>query len=327
MASRFRKVSRRSSGWGSRWRRPRWRRPGRRWGSRGGGMRLPRPTRLEWVVVRRDDLDTSLVAGGDLEATKQTTVACQVEDLADSDGTMILEMIDNGAVVKKGDVALPAGFLAIRRDGPSARDPDQPGAGIVPSGPVGARDRPDRVARVSGGIGHPVDPGVRRPDRPGPIGYATAGGPARLGRGMVGQGISFRRPTLDRAQTLARFRHELRKAEGEFQVFRRYEVPKEIQGYEVEIETAENNYRVEADRLKVEEDTSPIIRKQIAHCIHPSPARRRRRPREQEPMVGAPAPAGDTVYQDEEMFMLPDLTQMEVPSRSTSRWALRSGSG
>src|SRR5262245_36507107 len=68
------------------------------------GREVPRPIdAIESVVVRRDDLDTTLLAGGDLQATKQTVVACQVEDITDSDGTMILSMIRNGAPVKKGD--------------------------------------------------------------------------------------------------------------------------------------------------------------------------------------------------------------------------------
>ena len=58
---------------------------------------------LESVVVRRDDFNTTLLAGGDLQPAKQATVTCQVEDVTDSDGTMVLSVIDNGAPVKKGD--------------------------------------------------------------------------------------------------------------------------------------------------------------------------------------------------------------------------------
>ena len=58
---------------------------------------------LEWVEVTREDLDTTLLAGGDLQPAKQTAIACQVEDITDSDGTMVLSVIKNGSVVKKGD--------------------------------------------------------------------------------------------------------------------------------------------------------------------------------------------------------------------------------
>ncbi len=62
--------------------------------------------------VRRDDLDTTLLAGGDLQPAKQTTVTCQVEDVTDSDGTMILSVIQNGATVKKGTSS--AGWIPRR---------------------------------------------------------------------------------------------------------------------------------------------------------------------------------------------------------------------
>ena len=56
------------------------------------------------------DLDTTLLAGGDLMPAKQTTVTCEVEDVdrgpdgGGDAGTLILSIVPNGAVVKKGDV-------------------------------------------------------------------------------------------------------------------------------------------------------------------------------------------------------------------------------
>jgi HlyD family secretion protein len=106
--------------------------------------------------------------------------------------------------------------------------------------------------------------------------------------------------------------HELRKAEGEFRVFRQYKVPKEIRGFAAEIEMAENNDKVEAERLKVEEDELAYIRKQIDNCIMRSPhdgvvvhANKNR-------WWAPPLLPGATVYQGEQMFLLPDLTQMVV---------------
>ena len=58
---------------------------------------------LEWVVVERQDLDTTLLVGGDLQPTKQATVTCQVEDITDSEGVTILTVVPNGTPVKKGD--------------------------------------------------------------------------------------------------------------------------------------------------------------------------------------------------------------------------------
>ena len=58
---------------------------------------------IEWAVVRRVDMETKVLVGGDLRPVKETTVTCQVEDITDSDGTVIVSMVDNGTPVKKGD--------------------------------------------------------------------------------------------------------------------------------------------------------------------------------------------------------------------------------
>jgi HlyD family secretion protein len=58
---------------------------------------------LESVVVRRSDLETTLLAGGDLQPANEIFISCQVEDVTDSDGTMVLSVIEDGAVVRKGD--------------------------------------------------------------------------------------------------------------------------------------------------------------------------------------------------------------------------------
>src|SRR5215469_883481 len=66
------------------------------WATIGAYRRLnsPRPLdAIEWSVARRVDLDTDLLVGGDLQPLKETTVACQVEDLTDSDGVVIVSMI------------------------------------------------------------------------------------------------------------------------------------------------------------------------------------------------------------------------------------------
>src|SRR5262249_2001423 len=77
----------------------------------GRGSARPTPAdTIDSVVVRRLDLDTTLLAGGDLMSARQTTVTCEVEDLdrgpasGGDAGTLILSIVPNGATVKKGDV-------------------------------------------------------------------------------------------------------------------------------------------------------------------------------------------------------------------------------
>jgi HlyD family secretion protein len=267
---------------------------------------------LEWVVVRRDDLDTSLVAGGDLEAIKQTTVTCQVEELADTDGTIILEIIANGTVVKKGDVLCrldSSQFEELARQQEiltnQARSLCLQAQLVLETGRMALREYQEGLVtqltkEFEGRIALGRSDMQRQADR---LAWAE---------GMSAKGYLSEGQLLTERQTLARAQHELSKVEGEFQVFRRYHVPKEIQTLRGEIEIAENNYHVEADRLKVEEDYLAHIRKQIANCIMRAP---------QDGVVvhanknvwwTPPLQPGGMVYQDEAMFMLPDLSQMVV---------------
>ena len=85
------------------------------------------------------------------------------------------------------------------------------------------------------------------------------------------KGISAVGQLLTERQTLARLRHELKKTEGEFGLFRRFQAPKEIHSLRGQIATAENNYRLEADRLKAEQDELAYLRTQIDNCIIRAP--------------------------------------------------------
>ena len=94
-----------------------------------------------------------------------------------------------------------------------------------------------------------------------------------------------------------------------------------------QIQTAEINQRLEADRLKVEEDELAYLRKQIENCTVRAPQDgvvvyangSRWWPRPLEP--------GTPVYEGQSMFLIPDLTRWRSMSRSTSRWARGFGSG
>jgi multidrug efflux pump subunit AcrA (membrane-fusion protein) len=129
---------------------------------------------------------------------------------------------------------------------------------------------------------------------------------------MAKKGYLSESQLLTERQALARFRHELTKIEGDFHVFSRYHVAKEIRALKREIETAQNTYGVQADALKAEEDRLAYIRKQIDNCTVRAPQDgvvvhvngSRWRPRPLEP--------GTLVFQGESLFLIPDLTSLEV---------------
>ena len=65
--------------------------------------------------------------------------------------------------------------------------------------------------------------------------------------------------------------HELRTAEGEFNLFRRFQVEKETVSLRGQIGIAEHNLRLETERLKAQEEELAYIRKQIDRCVIRAP--------------------------------------------------------
>jgi HlyD family secretion protein len=278
------------------------------------GRKPPLPeSKLEWVFVERDDLQTTLVAGGDLQAAKQTTVTCQVEDITDSEGTAILTVIPNGSVVKKGDEICRLDSSEIEEltrleeiQVSQAQASWEQAKLTVETAKIALREYQEGLVKQStqefqSRIAMGRSDARRQADR---VAWAEA---------MEVKGYLARSQLLSERQNLARIQHELRTAEGEFELFRRFEIPREIKTLRGQIETAEITQRVEADRLKLEKEQLAYYRKQIQNCIvraphdgvvvHANGGRLWRRS-QLEP--------GLRVYQDQVMFRLPDLSQMDV---------------
>jgi HlyD family secretion protein len=170
---------------------------------------------FECVVVSRADLDTTILVGGDLQPAKQTTVRCQVEDITDSDGTMVLSVIKNGASVKKGDELCRLDSSAIEE---LARQEE-----IVVN--------QARALCVNAGLELETARISLREYEEGLVTQSTQEFEARIALGqsdtqrqvdrvawaedMVAKGYLARGQLLSERQTLARMRHDLRKTEGE----------------------------------------------------------------------------------------------------------------
>ena len=102
--------------------------------------------------------------------------------------------------------------------------------------------------------------------------------------------------------------------------------PRSFIRYEVNRDSRDR-LRLEADRHKAEEDELDYLRKQITNCTIRAPqdgvvvhANRNR-------WWARPIEPGARVYQEQAMFLIPDLTQLESTCRSTNRWALGYESG
>ncbi len=275
------------------------------------GDRLPQ-TELEWVEVRRTDLDTTLMAGGDLQPTKETIVTCQVEDITDTEGSMIISMVENGTPVKKGDEL-------CRLDSSELEELARQQEIVVNqarSTSIQARLRLE-TAQIA-----------LREYRDGLVIQQTKEFEGRIALGradrqkmrdhldwterMVAKGYASRAQLSSERQALAQAEHDLRKTEGEFNLFRRFQVQKEIVGLEGEIGIAEHNQLLEAARLKAESEDLAYIRKQIDRCVIRAPqngiAVHSMRGFWRRTLLQP----GVRVFENQELFKIPDLSQMEV---------------
>ena len=129
---------------------------------------------------------------------------------------------------------------------------------------------------------------------------------------MLDKGYYSRGPGPERAPGAGRIAHERSVVEHESRVFRLFTVPKEIRGLESQIEGAQASLGFQSMRLKAEEERLAHLRKQAEKCTIRAP---------HDGMVvyvpffawrGYPLQAGLEVFQHEELFFLPDLSQMEV---------------
>jgi HlyD family secretion protein len=278
---------------------------------------------LETVAVRFGDLETTILTGGELIPLKQTEVTCDVEDVTDSDGTTILTVIDNGAHVKKGDelCRLDASELAevARQQEISVERSralfDQARLELETAGFQLKEYQEglvtETITEFEGRIAFARSDVERLSDR---LTWTSA---------MVAKGYLAEGRRLSERQALAQARHDLRKVEGEFELFRHFQSPKEIRSLRARIEMAENTLGMMAYRLKSEEEDLTHLRKQIANCTVRAP---------QDGVViyangskfwSLPLEPGTRVFQGKVLFVLSDLRQMEVLASVHETMALR----
>jgi len=272
----------------------------------------PRVSEIEWVEVRRADLDTTVVAGGDLQPTKETMVTCQVEDITDADGTMIVSMVENGTPVKKGDELCRFDSSELEE---LARQQEIL-VGQARSACVQAQLRLEtaRIALLEYRDGRVIQQTKELEGR-----IAMGRSDTQRIRDhldwterMVAKGYASRAQLASERQALARAEHDLRKIEGELDLFRRFQVKKEIIGLQGEIGIAGHNQKTEAARFKAEQEELAYIRKQIDRCVVRAPQNGIAIHSMRAFWRRTPLQPGVRVYENQELFKLPDLSQMEV---------------
>ncbi len=285
----------------------------------GRGSAGPEPAgTIDSVVVRRMDLDTTLLAGGDLMPVKQTTVICEVEDLdrgpngGGDAGTLILSIVPNGATVKKGDVLCvldSSGYTERMRteqiDVETARADYRQAELTLETAKVALREYREGIVRQRTKE-FETRTALLNSDYERQRDYV-----AWAGR-MLEKGYLSHAPVVSARQALERTAHDRSVTEGESRVFRLFTAPKEIRQLESQVEGAEAIFGYQSVRLKALEERLAYLRKQAERFTIRAP---------HDGMVvyvpiwqwrGMPLQAGSEIFQYEDLFFLPDLSRMEV---------------
>jgi HlyD family secretion protein len=273
---------------------------------------------IDTFIVRRMDLDTTLLAGGDLMATKQTAVTCEVEDLdrgADGGGelgTLILSIVPNGTVVQKGDVLCvldSSGFVERMRqeqiEVETARADCRHAELTLETAGAALREyREGTVLEQTKAF--ETRSALLRSDFEGQRVHVE------WAERMLRKGYFSRASVMGARQALDRIAHGRSVAEREARVFRLFTAPKEIRRLESEVEGARATFGFQSMRLRAHDERLASLRKQVAGytiraphdgmVVYPPIFEWRRRPLQ----------AGTEIFQHEELLYLPDLSRMEV---------------
>jgi len=282
----------------------------------GRGSAGPAPAvAVESVPVSRMDLDTTLLAGGDLMSVQQTAVTCEVEDLAGADGgagTLILSIVPNGATVKRGDVLCvldSSAFDEVLRlekiEVENARGDHRQAELTLESARIALREYRDGIVRQ------------RMKESEGKLAMLRADLERQRdyvawAERMHAKGYFARARVLGARQELDRLAHEQSVAEQEDRVFRDFTAPKEIRQLESEIEGGQATFEYQSARLKAHEERLAMLLKQAEKYTLRAP---------HDGMIvyppifewrGLPLQPGAEVFQHEDILFLPDLSRLEV---------------
>lgn len=270
-----------------------------------------RPTvSVATTAVRRVDLESRIVAGGDLMSRKEASLKCEVEDLADVGGVAIVSLVENGARVKQGD--------EVCRLDASAHEERARQAEIAVGEARAARDQALaalEVAKIAltqyeGGETRTQVSEFERRVAMGKSDCALLADRLAWTEAMVAKGYISSGQLLSERQELERAKLDRDKAEGEYRLFRDFKAPKEIHSLRSKIAAAEHAYRLEQERLAVQERRLEHARRQVANCVVRAP---------QDGVAvhdwrsrWYPIHPGALVHEGQDLLKIPDLSQMEI---------------
>lgn len=273
---------------------------------------------VETVTVRRTDLETQLLVGGELQSSKITTVTCEVEDLSASSfmgmepGTPILELVENGTSVKKGDVLCRLDSsqleelvrqqrIELARTRSEHREA-QLTHEVAETALRESREglHPQRRSEIEGRLKLLEADLSRQQDR---LNWAEA---------MEARGYASHADTLIERESAMRAMVDRHNAQSELKAFESFTRPKEIAALVSEIEKASALLEYQSLRLKSAEDRLAHLEKQVKACVILAPHDGMAVHCGSEYWQPIFLERGTRVQQNQDLFYLPDMSQMEV---------------
>lgn len=263
------------------------------------------------AVARHHDFDTHLLASGQFESAVSTEIVCGLERVGAVGESTILSLVDEGKVVKRGDVLCEIDASAyeelLRRQTivvEEARADDLRAELSLEVAHIGLRSfQEGEVVQTSRALRGAIALGqadvTRQEDR------------LVWTRRMLEKGYLPQAQVSTEEQTLRRAELSLRQDSLSHEIFQRFTVPKAVKVLQSAVNGARATLDYQSIRLKREEERLALYREMVTRCTVRAPhgglvLHANRRGRQAEIALGA------TVRQRQRLFTLPDLSRMEV---------------
>lgn len=277
---------------------------------------------LPRASVRRVDFNPTVSATGRVESRQQTTIRCEIENLeirnqgrnySSGGASTILSVVPDGSYVAKDEIVcsldsssyeevVRTQLIRVERD----RSEKIAAELQYQVAQVGLREFEGgiflrEVSTLAGKIALSESDIARAKDR-----IAWSG--RMLGKGYLSQSqINSERQALMQAE------HTLAVTRGKLDVYRKFGAPKILHGLKNKVESARVHLVGETSDLTRQDDRLALYQKMVARCTIRAP--------HEGMLIYAKNPfdesrnrieVGVTVRQNQELFWLPDLTQMNV---------------
>jgi HlyD family secretion protein len=286
--------------------------------------RFPRdgspPAKVITTPVRRGDVNVTLTSGGRVESVKRTLIECELQRLevgvrgqsmAGGGASTILTVVPDGATVKKGEVLCEldsSDYVEMLRQQKMtverARADHRSAELDLEIARMGVKEfkegiQDEALKELSGTIAL------------GEANWRKSDDRLKWARRMLVKGYVPASQIGIEELNAKRAEFALKQSRSELELFTRYSAPRYLRTLESQVLSAELMFNYQVRRLQRQVDRQETIEEQVAACTIRAPhdgfviyVKEDNRPPNIEP--------GMSVRQNQKLFYLPDLSQMEA---------------